>query len=58
QWNKFWSLSMFFSVRNAWFRAVHGKLPTAQRLHELVPEFRPSNICQRCFTTVDTPAHF
>ncbi|KAG2214077.1 hypothetical protein INT45_010956 [Circinella minor] len=58
QWNKFWALSMFSSSRNAWFRAIHGKLPTAQRLHELVPDFRPSNLCQLCLTLVDTPEHF
>ena len=58
QWHKFWALPMFSSSRNTWFRAIHGKLPTAQRLHEIVPDFIPSNLCQLCFTTIDTPEHF
>ena len=58
QWTKFWSLPMFSSARNLWFRAVHRNLPTSQRLHELIPEYRATNICQLCHITIDNPSHF
>ena len=49
---------MYSSSRNVWFRAVHNKLPTAQILHAFIPDFIPSNICQLCFNSLDTPDHF
>ncbi|KAG2226482.1 hypothetical protein INT45_014226 [Circinella minor] len=58
QWTKFWSLSMFSAGRNLWFRAVHRTLPTSQRLHDLIPEHRATNICQLCHITIDSSSHF
>ncbi|KAG2223385.1 hypothetical protein INT45_002880 [Circinella minor] len=49
---------MFSVGRNLWFRAVDHTLPTSQRLHDLIPEFRITNICQLCHITIDSSSHF
>ncbi|KAI9494379.1 hypothetical protein BDB00DRAFT_762100, partial [Zychaea mexicana] len=57
-WHKFWAEPMFSSIRNAWFRAVHNKLPTAASLNQIILDFLPTSCCQLCHSMVDTLDHF
>ncbi|KAG2189846.1 hypothetical protein INT46_009977 [Mucor plumbeus] len=47
KWQQFWRLRIPINARNTWYRIIHRKITTKQRLHEIQPDiFTP--YCQLC----------
>ncbi|KAI9486815.1 MAG: hypothetical protein EXX96DRAFT_550733 [Benjaminiella poitrasii] len=59
QWLIFCNFSISHSVRNIWFRALHGKLPIRSSLYRFFSHAFPSSTCIICSTnSIDTDDHF
>jgi hypothetical protein len=59
QWKRFWSIPIPLPARTVWYRCIHKKLPTKQRLHQLIPTTHQSPLCTVCsLATIEDDFHF
>ncbi|KAI9004019.1 hypothetical protein CLU79DRAFT_783318, partial [Phycomyces nitens] len=58
KWKFFWRINIHHSTRNIWFRALHDKLSSSQRLNQILPVVFPSPLCRICLLSTDTAVHF
>jgi hypothetical protein len=59
RWTGLWSLQIPLNARNTWFRIVHDKITTRDRLHKYNPALFTS-LCPHChhLSTTESSAHF
>ncbi|CEP13324.1 hypothetical protein [Parasitella parasitica] len=60
KWKRFWKLEIALNARNTWFRILHNKITTKQRLHSYMPlQFQPHcSICPSSASQTETLEHF
>lgn len=66
KWQQFWRLRIPINARNTWYRIIHRKITTKQRLHQFQPDIftpycqicRPRRYSRHAHSLTETNQHF